>query len=53
MKDFDTTRNDVIDKDEFFGGIERWLSKLKRKLPSSGDPGAHTEKFLNDFHQVT
>ncbi|XP_062168650.1 sodium/calcium exchanger NCL-like [Alnus glutinosa] len=51
MIDFDTSHNEVIDKEEFFQGIKRWLSKLKQRLPSSGDPGPQTERFLNDFHQ--
>jgi len=50
MKDFDTSHNDVIDKDEFFRGIKRWLGKLKWTRPPSGDPGPHTKHFL-DFHQ--
>lgn len=52
MIDFDTSHNDVIDEGEFFRGIQKWISKLNHRLPSSGDPGPHTERILNDFHQV-
>jgi hypothetical protein len=52
MKDFDTSHNDVIDKDEFFQGIKKWLGKFKWPRPPSGDPGPHTKHFL-DFHQVS
>jgi hypothetical protein len=52
MKYFDTSHNDVIDKDEFFQGIKKWLGKFKWPRPPSGDPGPHTKHFL-DFHHVS
>ncbi|KAK4255859.1 hypothetical protein QN277_008798 [Acacia crassicarpa] len=51
IEDFDTSRNSLIDEDEFFNGINRWLSKAKRC--GRPDAGPHTMKFLSDFHQET
>lgn len=53
MRDFDISRDELIDRGEFFGGISRWLNKLKRSRPASGDPGPHTAKFFNNFHEET
>ncbi|KAF7836669.1 sodium/calcium exchanger NCL-like [Senna tora] len=53
MEDFDTSRDSLIDEDEFVNGICRWLQKARRSRVTSGDAGPHTFKFLNDFHQET
>ncbi|XP_059443115.1 sodium/calcium exchanger NCL-like isoform X2 [Corylus avellana] len=50
MKEFDTSHDEVIDKDEFVQGIKRWLRKLRLRRPASCDPGPHTTKFLHDYH---
>ncbi|KAI9085951.1 hypothetical protein K1719_032028 [Acacia pycnantha] len=51
--DFDTSRNSLINEEEFFNGISRWLSKAKRSRRLSADAGPNTMKFLSDFYQET
>ncbi|KAK4255862.1 hypothetical protein QN277_008800 [Acacia crassicarpa] len=53
VDEFDTNCNSLIDEDEFFNGISRWLSKAKRSGRPSTDAGLHTMTFLIDFHQET
>lgn len=53
IDDFDTSRNSFVDGDEFVNGICRWIQKAKGSRGPSGDAGAHTMKFLNDFHHVS
>ncbi|XP_040989759.1 sodium/calcium exchanger NCL-like [Juglans microcarpa x Juglans regia] len=53
LQDFDTSRDSVIDKNEFFNGISRWIKRAKRTQVVKPDPGPHTMKFLNDFHEET
>ncbi|KAK7244211.1 hypothetical protein RIF29_39030 [Crotalaria pallida] len=53
MEDFDVSRNNRVDKTEFVGGTCRWLQKARGSRVPSGDGGAHTIKFLSDFHQET
>ena len=50
MNDFDTSRNDVLEEDEFVQGMKKWLNEAKRSVPASG---AFSKKFINDFHEVT
>ncbi|KAF0934484.1 hypothetical protein E2562_025561 [Oryza meyeriana var. granulata] len=49
MADFDTSRNNSIEKGEFVNGMLRWLDEAKRTVAS----GAYSKKFLNDFHVRT
>ena len=49
MKDFDTSGNSSIEKEEFVDGISRWLNKTKKT--AARDPGPET-KLFNDFHVV-
>lgn len=53
MKDFDTSRNSLIDRDEFFNGISRWLHRVVRRRPASGDAGTHATNSLNAFNKVS
>lgn len=53
MEDFDASRNNRVDKNEFVGGTCRWLQKAKGSRAASRDGGAHTMKFLSDFHMVS
>jgi Ca2+-binding EF-hand superfamily protein len=48
MKDFDTSHDNHIDKDEFVTGISRWLNRTKRT--ASRDSDAHT--MILNFHKV-
>ncbi|GMY31965.1 sodium/calcium exchanger NCL-like [Fagus crenata] len=49
MKDFDTSHDNHIDKDEFVTGISRWLNRTKRT--ASRDSDAHT--MILNFHKET
>lgn len=53
MGDFDTSRNQLIDEEEFVSGVCRWLQRARRSRAASGDAGPHTMKFLSDFHVVS
>ncbi|GAU29648.1 hypothetical protein TSUD_53000 [Trifolium subterraneum] len=53
MADFDTSRNQLIDEEEFVNGVCRWLQTAKRSRAPAGDAGPHTVKFLSDFHTET
>lgn len=53
MADFDTSRNQLIDEQEFVNGVCRWLQAAQRSRVASGDAGPHTVKFLSDFHTVS
>lgn len=53
MADFDTSRNQHIDEAEFVNGVSRWLQGARRSKVQGGDAGAHTVKFLSDFHSVS
>ena len=53
MADFDTSRNQHIDEEEFVNGVCRWLLAAQRSRVASGDAGPHTVKFLSDFHTVS
>ncbi|XP_058779564.1 sodium/calcium exchanger NCL [Vicia villosa] len=53
MADFDTSRNQHIDETEFVNGVSRWLQGARRSKVQGGDAGAHTVKFLSDFHSET
>nr|XP_023896594.1 sodium/calcium exchanger NCL-like [Quercus suber] len=50
MKDFDTSGNSCIEKEEFVDGISRWLNKTKKTAVRN--PGSLT-KFFDDFHMET
>jgi hypothetical protein len=52
MADFDTSRNQLIDEEEFVNGVCRWLYAARRSRAPAGDAGPHTVKFLSDFHTV-
>uniref|UniRef100_A0A0D9VE91 EF-hand domain-containing protein n=1 Tax=Leersia perrieri TaxID=77586 RepID=A0A0D9VE91_9ORYZ len=49
MADFDTSRNNCIEKGEFVNAMLRWLNEAKRSVAS----GTYSKKFLNDFHERT
>lgn len=53
MVDFDTSRNQLVDEEEFVNGVCRWLQTARRSKAASGDAGPHTMKFLSDFHTVS
>uniref|UniRef100_A0A7N0SY11 EF-hand domain-containing protein n=1 Tax=Kalanchoe fedtschenkoi TaxID=63787 RepID=A0A7N0SY11_KALFE len=52
LSDFDASNDMLIDKDEFLKGVSKWLKEAKRAGASS-QSGAHTHKFLTDFHFQT
>ncbi|XP_040987372.1 sodium/calcium exchanger NCL-like [Juglans microcarpa x Juglans regia] len=53
MRDFDTSQDDHIDMTEFVKCISKWLKKATHIRTVSDDPGSHTLRFLNAFHQDT
>ncbi|WJX68527.1 hypothetical protein P8452_52885 [Trifolium repens] len=53
MTDFDTSRNELIDEEEFVNGVCRWLHAARRTRAPAGDAGPHTVKFLSNFHTET
>ncbi|XP_042486262.1 sodium/calcium exchanger NCL-like [Macadamia integrifolia] len=53
LSDFDTSRDRHVDEEEFVKGISRWINIAKGNVASSGDPGPHTIKFINDFQLQT
>ncbi|KAL1299598.1 hypothetical protein HN51_044142 [Arachis hypogaea] len=53
MNDFDTSRNELVDEEEFVNGVCRWLDRARGSRPASGDAGPHTVKFLSNFHNET
>ncbi|RLM91372.1 uncharacterized protein C2845_PM08G01740 [Panicum miliaceum] len=50
MDDFDTSRNDAVEEEEFVQGMKKWLNEAKRSVPASG---AFSNKFINEFHERT
>ncbi|KAK1554761.1 hypothetical protein Q3G72_016926 [Acer saccharum] len=53
MTDFDTSRDSLIDFDEFIEGISKWLNKAKGGRPGSADAGPSAIKVLDDYHEQT
>ena len=51
MKEFDTSGNSRIEKDEFVNGISRWLNKAKLAAARNTVPFSITT-FINDYHKV-
>ena len=51
MKDFDTSRNNKIEKIEFVNGISKWLNKITRGAARNAGQDSMT-KILNDFREV-
>ena len=49
MDDFDTSRNDMIEEEEFIQGISKWLNEAKHTV---GYSGVFSQRFMHDFHLV-
>lgn len=49
MKDFDTSRDCRVDKDEFIDGVGRWLQKARGSKVSSD---AGSLEYIDEFHMV-
>lgn len=49
MDDFDTSRNDIVEEEEFVQGMKKWLNEAKRSVPVGG---AFSSKFINEYHAV-
>ncbi|XP_075669433.1 sodium/calcium exchanger NCL-like [Castanea sativa] len=52
MKDFDTSRNNKIDKREFVDGISKWLNKIKRVAACNAGRYSMTN-FFDNFREET
>ncbi|KAJ1282048.1 hypothetical protein BS78_03G020200 [Paspalum vaginatum] len=50
MDDFDTSRNEFVEEEEFVQGMKKWLDEAKRSVPVGG---AFSGKFINDYHART
>ncbi|KAG0495898.1 hypothetical protein HPP92_000589 [Vanilla planifolia] len=50
MAEFDTSGNDIIEKEEFIEGISRWIKEAKHTVK---DSGSYSKKFVHDFHMKT
>jgi len=48
MADFDTSRNAIVEEEEFVQGMKKWLNEAKRHMPMGG---AFSSKF-NEYHEV-
>jgi hypothetical protein len=49
MDDFDTSRNDVVEEEEFVQGMRKWLDEARRSVPVGG---AFSSKFIHEYHEV-
>ena len=49
MDDFDTSRNDVVEEEEFVQGMGKWLDEARRSVPVGG---AFSSKFIHEYHEV-
>lgn len=49
MRDFDTSRDNQISKDEFITGLSTWLTVAKNSVPN---PSSFSGKLANDFTEV-
>ncbi|KAL6597728.1 hypothetical protein ACP70R_046533 [Stipagrostis hirtigluma subsp. patula] len=50
MDDFDTSRNEVVEEQEFVEGMKKWLNEAKRTVPAGG---AFHSMFIDEFHAIT
>lgn len=50
MDDFDTSRNDVVEEEEFVQGMRKWLDEARRSVPVGG---AFSSKFIHEYHERT
>ncbi|KAL5729966.1 hypothetical protein ACHQM5_002853 [Ranunculus cassubicifolius] len=51
MADFDISRDDYVDENEFVIGISKWLNEAKRSTKHKS--GSSTLKIIHGFHQQT
>ncbi|RWR96377.1 EF-hand domain-containing protein [Cinnamomum micranthum f. kanehirae] len=49
MRDFDTSRDNQISKDEFITGLSKWLTVAKDSVPN---PSSFSGKLANDFTEI-
>jgi Ca2+-binding EF-hand superfamily protein len=49
MDDFDTSRNDVVEEEEFVQGMGKWLDEARRSVLVGG---AFSSKFIHEYHEV-
>ncbi|KAL6597727.1 hypothetical protein ACP70R_046532 [Stipagrostis hirtigluma subsp. patula] len=50
MDDFDTSRDVVVDEQEFVEGMKKWLNEAKRTMPAGR---AYSDRFIDEFHERT
>lgn len=50
MGDFDTSRNENVDEEEFVNGISRWIKEARHTVGASG---SISDNFVHDFHRKT
>ncbi|OMO74858.1 Calcium-binding EF-hand [Corchorus capsularis] len=53
MADFDTSRDSLVQEDEFVRGISKWIIEAKQTGGAHLESNAGTFKFIDHFHQQT
>ncbi|XVF18738.1 hypothetical protein REPUB_Repub11eG0049000 [Reevesia pubescens] len=53
MADFDTSRDSLIQEDEFIKGIKKWIYEAKQTGGAYIEPNSGTFKFIDQFHRQT
>ncbi|KAB1670594.1 hypothetical protein ES319_1Z154400v1 [Gossypium barbadense] len=53
IADFDTSRDNLVQEDEFVEGIMKWINEAKQTGGAYLESNAGTIKFIDHFHQQT
>ncbi|KAK8527463.1 hypothetical protein V6N13_085293 [Hibiscus sabdariffa] len=53
LEDFDTSRDSLVQEDEFVRGISKWIYEAKQIGGADLESNSGTYKFIDDFHHQT
>ncbi|KDP36272.1 hypothetical protein JCGZ_09837 [Jatropha curcas] len=53
MKDFDVSRDNAIDRQEFVNGISKWIHKAKQSIAASSESSVGMRRFIYEFDKQT
>ncbi|KAL4308960.1 hypothetical protein GQ457_01G004140 [Hibiscus cannabinus] len=53
LEDFDTSRDSLVQEDEFVRGITKWIYEAKQIGGADLESNSGTYKFIDDFHHQT
>ncbi|KAK8622680.1 hypothetical protein V6N13_117586 [Hibiscus sabdariffa] len=53
LEDFDTSRDSLVQEDEFVRGITKWIYEAKQIGGADIESNSGTYKFIDDFHHQT